>query len=200
MEVIGAGLGRTGTMSLKLALEQLLDAPCHHMFEVFQHPEQVPVWRDAAAGKEVDWNTLFQGYQAAVDWPSCAFAVELSRVYPQALILLSVRDFESWWNSASNTIFPSIDKAEGEWRDMIETLFTKTFTFDLTNKDACHEAFDRHYAKVRSEIPAERILEWRAGDGWEPICARLDLPVPDEPFPHRNTTEEFRNRRQAAQE
>lgn len=194
MKVIGAGVGRTGTNSQKLALERLLGAPCHHMFEVFQNPEQVPVWASAARGETVDWAALFKGYSAGVDWPICAFAVELSELYPDALVLLSTRDFESWWKSASNTIFPAIQAAEGEWRDMVETLLTNTFTFELNDKDACRAAFDAHYANIREKIPANRILEWTAGDGWEPICERLGIAVPDEPFPHTNTTEQFKNR------
>jgi hypothetical protein len=194
MKVIGAGLGRTGTMSQKLALERLFGAPCHHMIEVFQHPEPIPVWTRAAQGKTVDWHKLFAGYQAGVDWPICTFAVELTELYPDALVLLSVRDFEAWWKSASNTIFPAIQKADGEWREMIATLLTNTFTFELNNKEACRKAFERHYANIRERIPANRILEWKAGDGWEPICERLGITVPSEPFPHTNTTEEFKNR------
>jgi len=194
LKVIGAGLGRTGTNSQKLALERLFNAPCHHMFEVFQNPEQVPIWVSAARGETVDWAALFQGYSAGVDWPICAFAVELTELYPDALVLLSTRDFESWWKSASNTIFPAIQAAEGEWRDMVETLLTNTFTFALNDKEACRAAFDAHYANIREKIPANRILEWTAGDGWEPICSRLGIAVPDEPFPHTNTTEQFKNR------
>jgi hypothetical protein len=200
MKVIGAGLGRTGTMSLKIALERMLDAPSYHMIEVFQHPEHIPVWRDASLGKQVDWEALLGGFESGVDWPICSFAVELSELYPDALILLSTREFESWWKSASNTIFVGIEKAEDERREMIQAMLTNTFTFDLKNKEACREAFESHYDKMRTQISTHRILEWQAGDGWEPICERLGIPIPDEPFPHTNTTEEFQSRLQSAQE
>lgn len=198
MKVIGAGLGRTGTNSLKLALEQLLEAPTYHMFEVAKHPAHVPVWHDASLGRSVDWDALFEGFEAAVDWPVCAFAVELSRAYPESLILLSTRDFDSWWKSASSTIFDRIDVAEGPWGEMVRTLLAETFTSQVKDQDASRKAFERHHETIRREIPKDRILEWRAGDGWEPICERLGLPVPAEPFPHTNTTKEFKERGRAA--
>jgi len=197
MKVIGAGLGRTGTYSLKLALERLLDGPCYHMAEVFERPGDVAVWHRAARGESVDWRALFEGYKAGVDWPLCSFAVELADVYPDALVLVSIRDFESWWKSASSTIFPSSQQAEGEWREMVEALFSNRFTLELDNKQACREAFERHYAQISETIPAPRILEWHPGDGWRPICEALGVPVPNEKFPHRNTTEEFLSRREA---
>src|SRR5262245_3217336 len=100
LRVVGAGLGRTGTMSLKIALERLLGAPCYHMIEVFQHPEHVAFWHEAALGRMPDWDQLFAGYAAAVDWPSAAFWPELMEAYPDALVVLSVRDTQSWWQSA----------------------------------------------------------------------------------------------------
>src|SRR5581483_5643355 len=105
LRVVGAGVGRTGTHSLKLALEQLLGAPCYHMLEVFGHPEHVPSWAAAADGSLTDWDAIFTGYGAAVDWPAAAFWREISAAYPDALVLLSVRDPDSWWKSASNTIW-----------------------------------------------------------------------------------------------
>src|SRR5579862_5982463 len=107
MRVVGAGLGRTGTHSLKIALERLLGAPCYHMVEVFAHPEHVPAWRGAALGQMPDWHALFDGYAATVDWPSAAFWPELSEAFPETLVVLSVRDAEAWWQSASQTIFPA---------------------------------------------------------------------------------------------
>jgi len=195
LRVIGAGLGRTGTLSLKLALARLLGEPCYHMSEVFAHPEHVALWRDAARGRMPDWEALFQGYAAAVDWPSSAFWEEMSRAYPEAIILLSTRDSESWWRSASSTIFPSARKAPaGEWREMVEELFARRFVADLDDREAAIAAFERHNARVRREAPRERLVEWKPGDGWAPLCAALRLPIPDEPFPHVNTTEEFLSR------
>ncbi len=193
LRVVGAGLGRTGTFSLKLALEQLLGAPCYHMVEVFKRPQDVPVWRGAAEGEPTDWGSLFADYAAAVDWPPSAFWKELSDAYPDALVVLSVRDAEAWWESASSTIFPTSKSGDpdSDWRKMIDALMGNRFVSDLTDKEACIAAFKRHNALVRETIPAHRLLEWRASEGWEPLCNALGLPVPDMPFPYTNTKEEF---------
>ena len=192
LRVIGAGLGRTGTTSLKAALERLLGGPCHHMMEVFVHPEQIPAWHAAARGAMPDWKQLLAGYRATVDWPSAAFWPELAAAFPNAVILLSVRDPESWWKSASSTIFQAIPQApDPVWRDMVVDLMRARFTEKLDDKGACIAAYERWYADARARIPKDRLLEWRARDGWAPLCERLGVAVPDEPFPHANTTEDF---------
>ena len=194
MQVVGAGVGRTGTHSLKLALEQLLGAPCHHMVEVFAHPEQVPIWTDAIEGRPVDWVALLADYAAVVDWPGGSFWPELTATYPDALVLLSVRDPEDWYRSASNTIFQGFlsDQLDNEWMTSVKKLFHDRFSDDLDNPTAMMDAFVRHNDAVRAAIPASRLLEWSPGDGWAPICERLGVPVPEEPFPVTNTTDEFR--------
>jgi sulfotransferase family protein len=196
LRVVGAGLGRTGTLSLKSALEKLLGAPCYHMQEVFSHPEHVPLWRDAALGRMPDWNELFRGYAAAVDWPASAFWREQSQAYPDALVLLSTRDSsETWWNSANETIFGLLDKAPaGPWREMVDAMFANRFTSKLQDRDACIAAYERHNAAVRAAVPKSRLVEYRPGDGWGPLCRALGVPVPSEPFPHVNTREEWRQR------
>lgn len=197
LQVVGAGVGRTGTASLKLALERLLGAPCYHMLEVFQHPGHANVWRRAALGEAVDWDALFAGFAAAVDWPAGSFWPELAHQYPDALVLLSLRDPEEWWASANETIFPGIGRrgfAPDDWHDMIEALFSRRWKADPKDKEASIRRFNEHNAQVIAEVPKERLLVWRAGDGWKPIADALGLPVPDEPFPHSNTREEFRAR------
>jgi hypothetical protein len=192
LRVVGAGLGRTGTMSLKLALERLLGAPCYHMAEVFVHPEHIPVWHAAARGEPVDWRRLFAGYAAAVDWPVGSFWPEVSAAFPDALILLSTRSAESWWQSASQTIFPTSAKAAGTaWHAMWLELAKNRFTPRLDDKAAAIAAYERHNADARARAPKDRLLEWTARDGWAPLCRALGVAVPDEPFPHANSTEEF---------
>ena len=195
LRVVGAGLGRTGTLSLKLALERLLGAPCYHMLEVFQHPEHVALWHAAARGEPVDWHALFSGYAAAVDWPVGSFWPEVSAAFPDALILLSTRSAESWWQSASRTIFPTSAKAAGTpWHAMWMELTENRFTTRLDDRAAAIAAYERHNADVRARAPKARLLEWSAEDGWEPLCRALGVPVPGEPFPHANSTEEFLGR------
>jgi hypothetical protein len=197
LRVVGAGVGRTGTASLKIALERLLGAPCYHMLEVFQHPGHADIWRRAALGEQVDWDSLFQGFAAAVDWPTGSFWPELMRQYPHALVLLSLRDPEEWWASASQTIFPTIEKSTSlppDWLAMIAALFANRWGADFNDRKGSIAAFKAHNARVLAEVPRERLLVWRVGDGWEPICRALGLPVPQEPFPRTNTREEFQAR------
>lgn len=198
LRVVGAGLGRTGTMSLKGALERLLGAPCYHMLEVGKHEGHVALWHAAVRG-ERPWEALFEGYAAAVDWPASAFWPELVEAYPDALVLLSYRDAEAWWRSASSTIFPTSRKADGPWREMVDAMFEARFTLALDDHDACIAAYEAHNARVRAEVPPARLLEWQPGDGWAPLCERLGVPVPDEPFPHTNSTQDFLERVKARQ-
>lgn len=197
--VIGAGLGRTGTHSLKLALEQLLAAPCYHMVEVFGRPDDIPVWQHAVDGDPPDWREFLAEFGAAVDWPVAAFWSELSEAFPDAVVLLSTRDTEGWWASASHTIFevgdrgaPPDEPALVAQMAMIRSMFDRRFTPAWREEAAAKAAYEAHNRAVRATVPADRLLEWHPGDGWEPICAALRLPVPGEPFPHVNTTSEFR--------
>ncbi|CAN5725379.1 sulfotransferase family protein [soil metagenome] len=198
MRVVGAGLGRTGTTSLQTALQRLLDGRCYHMGEVFGRPDDIPVWRRAAGGDLPDWDLLFADYVATVDWPAAAFWRELSAHHPTAVVLLSVReDAATWWRSVDRTIFeaarreppPGLEAWHGMWTEVARHRFTERWL----DPEPAMAAYDRHNDEVRATIPAERLVQWRPGDGWEPLCAALDLPVPEEPFPHLNTTEDFRN-------
>ena len=192
LRVVGAGMGRTGTNSLKLALERLLGEPCYHMFECFERPEHMPLWTAAARGDMPEWDRLLAGYGAAIDFPPAAFWPELMGAYPEALVLLSVRDTDDWWTSASQTIFPSVlALPRGPRREMMEALWSSRFTLAIDDEKAAKTAFEKFNDEVRAGVPTERLLEWRPGDGWEPICAALELPVPPEPFPHVNSTSEF---------
>lgn len=196
LQVVGSGLGRTGTASLKAALELLLGGPCYHMFECFGRPDDIPVWRSALAGDDVDWQGFLADYVASVDWPAAAFWKELAAANPEALVLHSERPADDWFRSADATIFHSIKDAgaaerKDPWIKMIRTLFGR-ITDDILDRDAAMAGFEAWNADVRASAPADRLLIWHPGDGWEPICDALDLPVPDQPFPHTNSTEDFR--------
>jgi hypothetical protein len=199
LRVVGAGLGRTGTNSLKLALEELLGGRCYHMYEAQQRDQDTPVWSAAVRGESVDWNLFLDGYVAAVDWPACAFWRELTAANPDALVLLSTRESpERWWRSYSETILGRVQEP-GEpdverRRTMIRALLGERFTPGWGEHDAAIAAYERHNEQVRRDVPAERLIDWRTGDGWEPICAALGVAVPDRPFPHVNTGAEFRAR------
>jgi Sulfotransferase domain len=199
LKLIGAGLGRTGTNSLKVALEELLGGPCYHMFEVIAHPNAVPMWQRAVRGEAVDWDELFDGYAATVDWPACAFWRDIASAYPDAPVLLSTRaDSDTWWKSFEQTIVPALqgpmisDYPELQrGQEMVLELFTTHFTADFADREAAVAVYERHCEEVRSEIPAARLIEWRTGEGWEPICAALGLPAPATPFPHENAAGDF---------
>ncbi len=199
LRVIGAGFGRTGTASLKLALEKLLGAPCYHMIEVFRHPEHIALWDQAAQGNMPDWNKLFEGYAAAVDFPSCVFWPEQMRAFPDALVLLSLRDPEQWWQSASETIFGphDIPIVSPEWRAMVAAMFARQWQGKPLDRESSIAAMQANTARALGEVPRERLLVWSPGEGWEPICKALGVPVPAEPFPRTNTREDWRVREAA---
>ncbi|MFQ5556784.1 MAG: sulfotransferase family protein [Acidimicrobiales bacterium] len=200
LRVIGAGVGRTGTMSLKEAFERLLGGPCHHMIEVFGQPDQIATWRRAVAGEPVDWPSFLGDYSAIVDFPGALFWPELSESFPDAVVVLSTRrSAEEWWLSADRTIFASLRRDPGsepvvvQQREMIIELFATRFaTCSWDDAQATQTAYERHNAAVRAGVEPERLVEWQPGDGWGPLCAALGVDVPDEEFPHTNTTEEFR--------
>ena len=199
IQLVGAGLGRTGTLSLKLAIEQLLGGTCHHMFEVFANQEEVPVWHAAILGEEVDLPEMLDGYCAVVDFPGAAVWQQLADAFPDAPVLLSTRSTaEVWWESANATILEATrkeltDEARRPNYKMVQAMWTERFTPDWDNKAACMAAYAAHNRAVRDMIPADRLFEYQPGDGWGPLCAALDLPEPSDPFPHTNTTAEFRS-------
>lgn len=202
LRVIGAGLARTGTTSLKLALEHLLGGPCYHMFELFAHPTHIRAWHQASLGQMPDWGELLGGYRAAVDLPASAFWPELAAASPGALIILSVRDSAGqWWDSFSQTIASADPRAlppgvpKDQFANMINgVLAARLGTADVTGETAMISAYERHNATVRATAPPGRLLEWRPADGWPPIAEALGLPAPVTPFPKVNTRPEFRRR------
>jgi hypothetical protein len=195
LKVIGAGFGRTGTLSLKLALEQLGFNKCHHMIEVFQDEQQQQYWHDAAFGKTMNWDDVFEGFAASVDFPSCAYYEQLMAYYPEAKVVLSLRDPDSWFASATNTIFNSMDKSADS--DSIQSqMVTKLIlqdTFGGKHRDAEHAkaVFNAHNEKVQSVVPKDRLLVFEAKMGWAPLCEFLGVSVPDTDYPRTNSTDEF---------
>lgn len=201
LRVIGAGLARTGTTSLKLALEQLLQRPAYHWREMVANPEHITVWHEAVRGRAPDWNMFLQAYGAAVSVPSSAFWQELADASPGALIILSTRDDpEEWWESISTTLLdphrapparPGIPVAA--LTAMAADLWqVRIGAGNMRDKKAMIAAYRRHNEAVRAQAPPERLLDWRPSQGWAPIAARLGMPVPAEPFPRENTREQFR--------
>jgi hypothetical protein len=201
LSVVGAGFGRTGTLSLKLALEQLGLGPCYHMEEVFKNPKAPGYWEAAADGKTVDWEEVFAGYRSTVDWPSATFWRELAEAYPQAKVILTVRNAESWFASTQATIFRAIPDVAADaplpddpWVRMVVKVVCDLFDRRMHDKQKVIEVYNRHNETVRRTIPAERLLVYDLASGWAPLCAFLGVPVPDAPMPRVNTTEDFQQR------
>jgi len=197
IQLVGAGVGRTGTHSLKLALEFLLGGNCHHMVEMTK--EQVPIWTDAFAGSAPDWPEVLSPYCAIVDWPGAGMWRELAAAFPEAPVLLSTRSStDVWYESASNTIFKSmIDMRADSSRAPFVNGFMTAFSKDWRQPESAKAAYEAHNEAVRATIPADRLFEYQPGDGWGPLCAALDLPEPDMDFPHTNSTADFIERFEA---
>jgi hypothetical protein len=212
MKLIGAGLPRTGTLSQKVALEMLGLAPCYHMVNVLADLEQVQQWRRALDG-DGQWDEIFEDSQATVDWPGSYFYAELAEIYPGAKVLLSVRDAEAWERSMRETIWGMFYddilirdlssarvRVDDGWRAYIELMQEMWKRGGLIDKGAdttpesMRAAMERFNQQVKDTVPADRLLVWSVGDGWEPLCEFLELPVPDTPFPHLNDSKVFVDR------
>jgi hypothetical protein len=202
IEIVGAGFGRTGTQSMKLALEHLGVGPCYHMMEVFGNLEHISLWTAATRGATPDWDTLFANYRSTVDWPGCAFWRELAARYPDSKILLTYRDSDAWYDSFHNTIYKAMCReapSEPVWvgehfrmtRELILEQALGGRPDDRAHAIRCYEA---HNEAVRSEVSPDRLILHEVGAGWEPLCRGLDLPIPDEPYPRTNSTKDFQDR------
>lgn len=212
MKLIGAGLPRTGTLSQKVALEMLGLAPCYHMVNVLADLDQAAIWRRALDG-EGPWDELLGGCQASVDWPGSFFYKELVEFYPDAKVLLSVRDAEAWERSMRQTIWGIFygdmlmrdlsgarARIDPRWRSYIEMMEGMWQQSGLisdgadTDSRSMQDAMERFNEEVQATVPAERLLVWSVSEGWEPLCEFLELPVPDTPFPHLNDSQAFVDR------
>jgi hypothetical protein len=198
--IVGTGFGRTGTLSLKGALEQLGLGPCYHMVEVAQNPGHSALWSAAHDGARSDWAALFANYRATVDWPSTAFWRQLVDAHPLARVIHSERPAAAWYQSVRSTIYqvmkhptpPSAPQAMHEQLEMARRLILRG-VFDDRFEDEAHAiaVYEAHNARVKREIPRERLLVYEPGQGWEPLCKFLGVPTPAAPYPKVNTTEDF---------
>jgi hypothetical protein len=206
LRVIGAGFGRTGTLSLKLALEQLGFGPCYHMIETREHPAHDALWLALARGESRDWRAILEGYQATVDWPAVTFWKTLVTANRDAKVILTVRDAGRWYESASKTIFArmkefaealassdaeNIDPARRAHMRMVNAVVVdKTFGGSLA-RDHAIGVFNAHNEEVRQTVPPAKLLVYEPGQGWEPLCDFLRVPIPESPYPQVNSTADF---------
>ena len=212
LKVIGAGLGRTGTMSLKMALELLYDKPCFHMVELLKQPKRLKHLKTAAhTNQKHEWDSLFHGFETVVDYPCCLYYKELMEVYPDAKVILTIRDLEKWYDSAYKTIYKGKPK---NLQDILRTIknmmlhsdFRKVapifqhvdkiiwngqFNGKFDDQEHAIKVHQKHIEEVKATVPADKLLIYEVKDGWEPLCQFLNMPVPDAPFPQSNSQAEF---------
>ncbi|MFI6504317.1 sulfotransferase family protein [Nonomuraea typhae] len=213
LNVIGAGLPRTGTSSMKAALERLGFGPCYHMYEILTHPGHVDRWQPVATGGPMDWEGVFEGYRSTQDWPASHFYRELAELYPEAKVVLTVRDPVRWHASMQTLIDgprslaardapPAAAQVLGQLRRMMPVMDTIRraamgpdfpMTADMPPLEVSMEFFALHTETVKRTIPADRLLVFDVREGWEPLCAFLGVAVPDEPFPHLNDRETIKH-------
>jgi len=199
LKVIGAGFGRTGTLSLKYALDQIGFDKCYHMMELNNHEDHHVLWRKAHEGEAVDWDALFEGYQATVDWPSCNFWREQMEHFPEAKVILTLRSPDSWYESVMSTIYATsmagvqsknpASRYHSSWA--FDLIWNPIFDNKLEDKQHTIDAFNRHNETVMNEAPDDRLLVFEAKQGWQPLCDFLGVPEPENDYPRINTTEQF---------
>ena len=213
LDVIGAGLGRTGTTSLKTALERLGFGPCYHMIELFQHPEHIETWRAAARGEAVDWEGPLANYRSTLDWPGAPFYEDMMEAYPRAKVILTVRDPDRWYESTRNTIYemsltmsspllslasrivPLIRNIRRSTGIVEDLAWRKLFGGRFEDREHAVSVFHEWNEGVKERVPAEKLLVYDVKEGWGPLCEFLGVEVPEgESFPHLNDTKVFRRR------
>ena len=202
MKVFGAGFGRTGTMSLKFALEKLRIGPCYHMREVVSRPSHIKLWYDISRGEHPNWNRLFSGFNSAVDFPVCLFYKQLINIFPEAKFILTLRDFDTWYISTANTIY-KVPSILPDWFKMVvypirmfivmqvNLIWVGLFKNNFSDRDSTKLVYYEHIESVKKIIPADKLLIYNVKEGWEPLCEFLDVDVPDIPFPKVNDTVEM---------
>ena len=202
MKVFGAGFGRTGTMSLKFALEKLRIGPCYHMREVVSRPSHIKLWYDISRGEHPNWNRLFSGFNSAVDFPVCLFYKQLINKFPEAKFILTLRDFDTWYISTANTIY-KVPSILPDWFEkvvypirmfivmQVNLIWVGLFKNNFSDRDSTKLVYYEHIESVKKIIPADKLLIYNVKEGWEPLCEFLDVDVPDIPFPKVNDTAEM---------
>lgn len=210
MKVIGVGFGRTGTMSLRAALEELGADPCFHMIELITGSDRArdpPHWVRVTNGKQVDWHEVFAPWQATADWPACARWQELVDAFPGATVLLNLRDFDAFYESCANTLL-AVKRAAmsrelpqdaermpapGLWEVIEKLVWQGDFSARFEDKDWLRAMYDDRIAAINAYVPADRLVVWNLGvDGWDPLVDALGVPAPDTAFPDLHDTNEFR--------
>jgi hypothetical protein len=202
MQVFGAGFGRTGTMSLKIALEKLGMGPCYHMREVVSRPSHIKLWYDISRGEHPNWNRLFSGFNSAVDFPVSLFYKQLINQFPDAKFILTLREFDKWYISTVNTIY-KVPNILPDWFKMVvypirmfiamqvNLIWVGLFKNKFSDRESAKLVYYEHIRSVKKTIPANKLLIYHVKEGWGPLCEFLNVDVPEIPFPKVNDTAEM---------
>jgi len=211
LQIIGAGLGRTGTMSLKFALEELGLGPCFHMTGLMEKPERLRYLKQYRKTGKTDWSAFFEGFGSAVDYPVCLYYQDLMKLYPDAKVILTVRDADSWYESVKATIWNTSPKGPGDifrliinglrhkalrrvapvFKNNDDMIWKEQFQGRFADKEFAKSVYTAHIEEVKTSVPADRLLVFDVKEGWEPLCKFLGKEVPAKDFPRSNDTTEF---------
>lgn len=210
MKLIGIGFGRTGTMSLKAALGTLGAGPCFHMIELIngeRKERDLPYWERIANGEPVDWHEVFDGWESTVDWPACSKWRELIEAFPDAPVLLNVREFDGFYESCKHTLLAAKQAAMNGgmapdanreppspvlWGVIQKLIWDGDFAGRFEDKERTRAMYEERIETIKATVPGDRLTIWNLGDGWEPLAEMLGVPAPEEEFPHLHDTNEFR--------
>lgn len=197
LAVVGAGYGRTGTLSLKLALDQLGFGPCYHMLEAWNRPDHREMWSRAIDGEQIDWHVLFADFRSTCDWPACSFWMQIKEANPGAKVVLTRRDPDHWYASISRTIFEQLERVPDDedaaaWRAATRKLIIDKDFGGRTERAHAIAALQAYEADVIASVAADQLLVYEVAQGWGPLCAFLGVDVPEAEFPRTNSAAEFR--------
>lgn len=211
LQIIGSGLARTGTMSLKQALEHLLDTPCFHVIELMKQPKRVSYLKERYKKGTTNWDAFYDGFGVAVDYPTCLYFEELLVKYPNAKVIHTIREPESWYESVYNTVYRGVPKGAKDIFRLIKTSLTskdmrqlapvfqhnekiiwkEQFEGKFEDKSRAIEIFEAHTERVKQIVPSDKLLIFNVKEGWKPLCAFLNKEMPNSPFPRANARSEF---------
>lgn len=212
IKIIGAGFPRTGTNSLKRSLEMLGYEKTYHFKDLMNVPTNLPYWQELQATGNMKWDEIYDGYQASVDFPCYPWYKEHMARYPDAKVIMTVRSFESWYESMRKTIYVSGPQTpiakisllskmlfSARLRNLFKCIkFVKNFLFNIQfegkfdDKEFVRSVWEKHIAEVKAHVPSDKLLVFEVKDGWKPLCEFLGVPEPPEPLPHLNKKENFK--------
>jgi hypothetical protein len=202
LRVIGVGLPRSGTSSLQAALELLGFGPCHHMSELIDKPDQSVQFLRAYDGHKVDFHTLMKGYGSAVGSPVADFYKEIRQAYPQAKLVLTVRDSSEKWLESFDTTLRIVFLSKIFYcivylmkivrlSCLVARKSGEKWTYEIGQIGP--QFHDQYNARIINENKAGEVLVYNVKEGWPPLCKFLGVDIPQNiPFPNLNEAQHIK--------